>query len=207
MSNSSLAEPDLEPDKEQATGELEHEEPSSTDQFLVSIEESSPEHPYNWPLSKKLFTVAQLSLLAITGSAGSSILSPAQKAVSQEFGVSEEVTVLNISLYVIAFAVGPLIWAPVCTFIFHMSLLLTDDEQVSELYGRRWSLIPAMLGMGLFSIGAAESRNIQTLLVMRFFTGFFGSAPVSNVSAALGDMFAPKMRGSKWDSCIETNAN
>jgi MFS family permease len=149
------------------------------DPFEVSIPEDSPEHPYNWPLvSKKLPTVAQLSLLALTGSAASSIMAPTQTVIAQEFGIAEEVTVLTVSLYVLAFALGPLIWAP-----------------VSEMYGRRWSLVPAMFGMGFFSIGAALSPNAQTLLVMRFFTGLFGSAPVSNVSAALGDMFAPKTRG------------
>jgi MFS family permease len=56
-------------------------------------------------------------------------------------------------------------------------------------------MIPAMACLGLFSIGTATSKNIQSVLITRFFGGVFGSAPVSNVSAALGDMWQPKTRG------------
>lgn len=52
-----------------------------------------------------------------------------------------------------------------------------------------------MVGLALFSIGTAVGQNAQTILICRFFSGLFGSAPVSNVSAALGDMWAPKARG------------
>ena len=76
------------------------------------------------------------------------------------------------------FAFGPLIWAP-----------------VSEIWGRRISLLPAVFGLGLFSIGTALSQNAQTVLVTRFFGGIFGSGPVSNVAAALGDFYSQETRG------------
>jgi len=66
---------------------------------------------------------------------------------------------------------------------------------MSELLGRRISIIPAMVCLSLFSIGTATSKNIQSVLLTRFFGGIFGSAPVSNVSAALGDIWDPKVRG------------
>lgn len=56
-------------------------------------------------------------------------------------------------------------------------------------------MLPAMVGLGLFSIGTAVGQNAQTIMICRFFSGVFGSAPVSNVSAALGDMWEPKARG------------
>jgi MFS family permease len=75
-------------------------------------------------------------------------------------------------------AFGPIIWAP-----------------ISELYGRRWSMLPAVFCMGCFSIGSALSRNATTYFVTRFLTGLFASAPISNVAAALGDIYLPKDRG------------
>jgi len=45
------------------------------------------------------------------------------------------------------------------------------------------------------SIGTANSKNAPAIFITRFFSGVFGSAPVANVSAALGDMWAPKVRG------------
>ncbi|KAL8650785.1 MAG: hypothetical protein Q9226_004998 [Calogaya cf. arnoldii] len=52
-----------------------------------------------------------------------------------------------------------------------------------------------MFCLGLFSIGTATSKTATAIFVTRFFGGLFGSAPVSNVSAALGDLWAPKARG------------
>jgi MFS family permease len=66
---------------------------------------------------------------------------------------------------------------------------------MSEVFGRRWSLLPPMVCLTLFSIGAAVSQNAESLFIMRFFSGVFGSAPVSNVSAALGDIWSREHRG------------
>lgn len=52
-----------------------------------------------------------------------------------------------------------------------------------------------MICLGLFSIGTAVGKNAQTIFITRFFAGLFGSAPVSNVAAALGDIWEPKSRG------------
>lgn len=120
----------------------------------------------------------QLGLLAEAASMGSSILSPATVIVSDYIGVSEEVGILATSLYILGFACGPLIWAP-----------------VSELWGRRVSLIPASICLGLFSIGTAVSKNAPSVFLTRFFAGVFGSAPVACVSASLGDIYTQKYRG------------
>ena len=73
---------------------------------------------------------------------------------------------------------SPLLWGP-----------------ISEVYGRKWSILPAMYCLALFSVGTAVSKNAASVFITRFFGGVFGSAPVSNVSAALGDMYSPKARG------------
>jgi sugar phosphate permease len=52
-----------------------------------------------------------------------------------------------------------------------------------------------MTCLGLFSIGTATSKTAASIFITRFFGGLFGSAPVSNVSAALGDLWSPKVRG------------
>jgi MFS family permease len=56
-------------------------------------------------------------------------------------------------------------------------------------------MLPAMICLGFISIGTANSKNIQSILITRFFGGVFGSAPVSNVAASLGDIWAPRTRG------------
>lgn len=159
--------------------EAEHPEPPhEKEQLLVDWEEGDQANPRNWSTGYKSWITFQLSMLALAASLGSSIIAPAEDAISAYTGVSHEVSVLTISLYVLGFAVGPLCWAP-----------------VSEQWGRRWSLLPAMVVLGLFSIGTATSKNITSILLTRFFGGVFGSAPVSNVAAALGDIWAPRARG------------
>jgi len=132
----------------------------------------------NWSSTYKAFITFILGMLALAASLGSSIISPAERQIAQYTGISGEAAVLVISLYIVGFAVGPLIWAP-----------------TSEVWGRKVSMLPAMVGLGLFSIGTAVGKNAQTIIICRFFSGVFGSAPVSNVSAALGDIYAPNPRG------------
>jgi MFS family permease len=56
-------------------------------------------------------------------------------------------------------------------------------------------MLPAMFFLGLVSIGTATSKNAAVIFITRFLGGVFGSAPVSNVSAALGDIWVPSERG------------
>ena len=178
--NSGPAELQLHVDKDtlpQAPEDVE-EKPQSSDPFLVKWEPQDPKNPRNWPTPYKAWITFQLSMLALTASLGSSIVAPAQPVIAEYLGVSEETTILVVSLYVLGFAVGPIFWAP-----------------ISEVRGRRWSLLPATLGLALFSIGTATSNNAQSIFITRFFAGMFGSAPVSNVGASLGDIWCAKSRG------------
>lgn len=71
-----------------------------------------------------------------------------------EFDVGMEVTTLGTSLFVLGYAFGPILWAP-----------------VSELYGRRLPIIMAAFGFGVFNIAVAVAKDIQTVMICRFFSG------------------------------------
>lgn len=47
----------------------------------------------------------------------------------------------------------------------------------------------------VFSFGTATAKDIQTILITRFFAGFFGSAPVTNTGGVLSDLWSPEQRG------------
>ena len=81
--------------------------------FLVRWDEGEKANPMNFSTAYKGFLTFQLGMLALSASLGSSIISPAEPRIAAEFGISEEVCVLTISLYVLGFAFGPLLWAPV----------------------------------------------------------------------------------------------
>ncbi|KAE8450259.1 hypothetical protein EG329_006687 [Mollisiaceae sp. DMI_Dod_QoI] len=172
----SLTPPD---DEESALPPQRDEKRGGTDQYLVDWD--GPEdksNPRNWSNLYKAWITLQLGMLAFAASLGSSIIAPAEDDIAKYVGVSTETTVLTVSLYVVGFALGPSCWGP-----------------LAELYGRRLSMLPAVFILGLFSIATAVGNNAQTIFITRFFAGVFGSAPVSNVSAALGDIYEPKARG------------
>ncbi|PWY76152.1 bicyclomycin resistance protein [Aspergillus sclerotioniger CBS 115572] len=146
--------------------------------YMVKFEEGDPEDPRNFRSKRKAFLTFQMSMLALVGALGSSILSPGQSAIAEYTNISQEVTVLATSLYVLGWAVGPVLWGP-----------------ISEVYGRRWGMLPAVFCLGLFSIGTATSKNAASIFITRFIGGIFGSAPISNVGAALSDLYTPKDRG------------
>ncbi|KIW43125.1 uncharacterized protein PV06_04265 [Exophiala oligosperma] len=149
------------------------------DGLVVTWEgDDDKENPQNWSTAFKSWVTAQLSMLAFTASLASSIIAPANQTIAEYIGVSEDVVVLNVSLYVIGFALGPLVWAP-----------------SSEIWGRRLSILPPMFCLALFSIGTATSKNAASIFITRFFGGVFGSSAVSNVNAALGDIWSREARG------------
>lgn len=151
---------------------------SNDDPNRVQWAPNDPENPKNWSNSYRAFCTLQLGILAFSASMASSIVSPSAPVLAAKFGLSENIMVFNVSLYVLGFAFGP------CIF-----------SGISETLGRRWSLLPAMFCLALFSIGSAVSNTPEALFITRFFGGIFGSAPVSNVAACLGDLYPPKSRG------------
>ncbi|KIV82552.1 hypothetical protein PV11_04654 [Exophiala sideris] len=171
---------DLEPNAEHPPVNIRvNKVASEKDEIIVTWDgENDPENPQNWSTSFKSWVTLQLSMLAFAASLASSIIAPANDTIAAYLGVGEEVVVLNVSLYVIGFAVGPLVWAP-----------------LSEIWGRRISILPPMFVLALFSIGTATSKNAQSVFITRFFSGVFGSSAVSNVNAALGDIWSREVRG------------
>jgi multidrug resistance protein len=83
-----------------------------------------------------------------------------------------------MSLFVLGFALGPLLWAP-----------------ISELYGRQIVFFFTFMAFVAFNAGAGGSPNIWTLLILRFFAGSFGSSPLTNAGGVVADLFTAKERG------------
>jgi MFS transporter, DHA1 family, multidrug resistance protein len=108
----------------------------------------------------------------------SSVFSSALRVVAVEFNVSDEVATLGTSLFVVGFALGPLIWGP-----------------LSELFGRKWPLLLAYGCFGLFQIPVAVATNIQSIMIFRFLGGVFASSPLGIVGGAMADMWTAASRG------------
>nr|CDP27259.1 Putative Polyamine transporter [Podospora anserina S mat+] len=147
--------------------------------FVVEFDgPDDPLHAQNWPMAKKLLTATMLGYTTMIASFGSSIFSAATRAVAADFGVSPDVSLLGVSLYVLGFATGPTFWAP-----------------LSELKGRRLPLVASMFGFTIFNLACGTAKDLQTVLITRFFAGFFGACPLAVVAAVFSDMFDNRTRG------------
>lgn len=137
-----------------------------------------PYNPRNWAPSIKVTSTLLCGLTTMGATWSSAIYSTAVGEVAAEFSVDPDVAQLGTSLLLMGFGLGPLLWAP-----------------LSELYGRRMPvLVPYFIGL-CFTVGTAVAADFPTILVTRFFAGFFGSAPISITGGALADMFDPRKRG------------
>ncbi|KAJ5936310.1 hypothetical protein N7454_005608 [Penicillium verhagenii] len=149
------------------------------EQFIVEFTDSTdPLHPQNWPLGRKITISVILAYTTFTSSFASAIYSSAATAVSKNFHISTEVAILGVTLYVLGFASGPTVWAP-----------------ASELIGRKWPIIVGMFGYSIFTIATATSKDVQTLMLTRFFAGFFSASPIAIVPAVYADIWNNKTRG------------
>ncbi|KAB8303178.1 hypothetical protein EYC80_004625 [Monilinia laxa] len=151
----------------------------TTEAELVDF--SGPDDPYqplNWPFRKKLITTLVYGLFTMTSTWASSVYSPAVEHIAEEFNAQPEVSLLGISLLLLGFGFGPLLWAP-----------------LSEIYGRKPAVLIPVFISACFSFGSATAKDMQTLLLTRFFAGIFGSAPVTNTGGVLSDIWAPQSRG------------
>ena len=117
-----------------------------------------PENPMNWPLWKKVYHTIIPGLFAFIVTFGSSVYTPGYPEIMTRFHVSSVVALLGLSLYVLGLAFGPVLAAP-----------------ISETFGRRVVYLVSLPLAALFTLGAGFSRNFASLVLCRFFAGFFGS--------------------------------
>ncbi|OJD26772.1 hypothetical protein ACJ73_01845 [Blastomyces percursus] len=134
-------------------------------------------NPINWPFRKKAITTLLYGLTTMGSTWSSAVYSPGIAQVDADFNVSEQVGVLGVSLLLFGFGVGPLLWAP-----------------LSELYGRKPAVLFPYFIAAIFMFAAGSAKDIQTVLISRFFSGFFGSAPITNTGGVLSDLFPPEER-------------
>lgn len=134
-----------------------------------------PANPQNWSVGKKNFVSLILSLYTFAVYTGSAIYTPSIPGVIERFHVSETSASLPLALYVLAYGIGPLIFAPMSEI---------------PLIGRA-PVYTASFGIFvLLSIPTPLVNNFAGLLVLRFLQGFFGSPCLANGGATMQDMYS-----------------
>lgn len=148
------------------------------DPYIVNWEEGDPENPYNWPYSRKWLITFQLAMSTWTVSFCSSSYTGGLAMTQKDLHMSQEVAILGVSLYVLGFGMGPLLFAP-----------------LGEMYGRRIIFLFTFAIFALLHLGGSLGRTAPTLLITRTLAGTFGSSPLTNAGGAIGDIWTARERG------------
>jgi len=146
--------------------------------YVVEWIENDPRNPMTWSKPKKWIMALMVANSVLVVSFCSSAFSGGIEQVMMEFHVSQEVVTLGISLFVLGFAFGPLLWAP-----------------FSEIYGRQIVFFGTYLAFVAFNAGVAGASNIHGLLILRFLAAAFGSSPLTNAGGVIADLFNAQERG------------
>ncbi|GFF92212.1 uncharacterized MFS-type transporter C530.15c [Aspergillus lentulus] len=127
---------------------------TESDPYIVRWLDRDPRNPINFPIRWKVMITLSTAFATLMVSLSSSAYVGSIQGVIEEFHVSKTVATLGLSLFVLGFSVGPLVWAP-----------------LSEQVGRQIPFFVSFLCLSSFTAGCAGARNIETLLVLRFFAG------------------------------------
>lgn len=139
---------------------------------------NDPENPQNWSSRRKWFITSICAFLTINVTFASTAPTSATLAIAEAFDTSIEISLLGTSLFLFGYCFGPMLFSG-----------------LSELVGRRKVFIGTMACYALLQIGEALAPNISALLVIRFLSGLFASAPLTNCGGTIADIHGPVSRG------------
>ncbi|KAF2821238.1 MFS general substrate transporter [Ophiobolus disseminans] len=141
--------------------------------------DDDPKNPKNWSMDRKWAATLIISCFTLVSPISSSMISPALNSISADFGITNEVEAqLTLSIFVLAYAIGPLFLGP-----------------LSEIYGRVIVLQLSNLFYLAWNLGCGFAQTSGQLMAFRFLSGLGGSAPLAIGGGVLSDCFFPEQRG------------
>ena len=159
--------------------EVQSNKTGKTERYeLVTFTVNDPENPKNWTKAYKWWCTMAVAATCFTVAFNSAVITANIAGPAEEFGVSEEVSLLAITTFVLGFGIGPMIFAP-----------------FSELFGRRIVYGTTLFVAVIFIIPCAVSKNASTLVVCRLIDGIAFSAPMTLVGGTLADLWKAEERG------------
>ena len=134
-----------------------------------------PANPQNWSNGKRGLVSLVICLYTFAVYTASAIYTSSTEGVMKKFGVSPTDASLPLALYVLAYGIGPLLFAP-----------LSEIPKI----GRNPVYVITFTIFFILSIPTALVNNFAGLLVLRFLQGFFGSPCLANGGATMQDMYS-----------------
>ncbi|KAF2862871.1 MFS transporter [Piedraia hortae CBS 480.64] len=148
--------------------------PHLNDQGHLNFAPNDIENPRNWSTARRWYITVTAVLLVCNATFASSSPSGCLVGIAEHFKVSREAASLVMTMFLLGYCAGPLVWAP-----------------LSEFYGRRWIFYATFLVYLAFTFLCAFANNFASLLIGRFLSGTFASAALSNAPGVLVDIWGP----------------
>jgi len=138
-----------------------------------------PDNPHNWPKHRRWASTILIAIFAFIAPMASTMLAPALDTIADELEVQSDIEkFLVMSIFLLAFAIGPFVWGP-----------------VSEVFGRVRVMQCANLIFLLFNTVCGFAKTKQQMMAFRFLSGIGGSAPQAIGGGILSDCFRAGERG------------
>ncbi|KAF2121940.1 major facilitator superfamily domain-containing protein [Lophiotrema nucula] len=170
------------PDRSESLSSVEEADDAASQQDPNIVDwdgPDDPQNPMNWTFNKKWGTVILVSAITFLTPLASSMFAPGVPKVMETFGSTNDMLEgFMVSVYVLGFAFGPLIIAP-----------------LSEMYGRLPLYHSCNIFFIIFTIAAAVASNMSMFIVFRFFMGCFGGAPLVLGGGTIADLISQRQRG------------
>ncbi|GAA95382.1 uncharacterized protein L969DRAFT_84849 [Mixia osmundae IAM 14324] len=163
---------------EEAEARVKQEDALQDDPHLVTFIGREHMDPHTWNTKYRWFLTAFAGILVLNATFASSAPSNLLPSIDAYYGVSEEVGALLIAIFVLAYCVGPLVFGP-----------------MSEIYGRKPTLIASFIPYTAWQVGNALAPNIGSAIVFRFLGGCFASSPLTVSGGIIADLWGPNERG------------
>ncbi|KAL1848659.1 hypothetical protein Plec18170_007969 [Paecilomyces lecythidis] len=139
---------------------------------------ADPDDPKCWPVTRKWIVTGVLSATGLNRIMVSTIMAPTLTNIASSLKMSDEESVMAMSVYLLATAFGPLLIGP-----------------LSEVYGRKPVLHGTNIWFLVWNIVCGFSTNKGLLIASRFLAGFGASAIYALAGGVLGDIWPLEQRG------------
>lgn len=151
--------------------------PLRTEEGIILVtwySNNDPDNPQNWSAGKKAWVSIVLFAYTFAAYIGSSLYTCGTRDIMRVFGLGEVVASLGLSLYVLGYGIGPMLFSPLSEI---------------PVVGRNWPYIITFFIFVVLCVPMALVNNFAGLLVLRFLLGLFCSPSLATGGASYGDCY------------------
>jgi hypothetical protein len=145
---------------------------TSDPSYEIDFEADDPGNPKNWPIWRACLYIGFIAFSTLAVVLYSTSYTAGIPGMMEDLHIkSETVAVLGLTTYLIGLATGSLFLAP-----------------LSEMYGRRPVYLIAVAVFTVFIIPCGLAKNLETILITRYFGAFAGSVMIANAPGSINDI-------------------